>query len=307
MPAVQEMAATLNAFSILQGAGEQPQASSQKKKKNRSKKKGGAGSNNQAAVQDPVPEQLAEEVVRSTPEPEVAVEDGFQLAGAILRQLQRMQHRAPVEPVCLCCEGSAPLRALGLYRWTHHLCTKTCNPACPARQPPVSGFNRQCRGDHGRCPKPGGCFALQWVVLGLSLKRATQPACRLSCTLAGLILSAYQPAGQPSPRHSTCVQGQHSPHGVQLQALRCSSTLSRLGRTSFSSTTLAIPALILTLVSALQATASIPSSMLPQLEGGQAGHRAGSLSCRPGWQAGPHHAMLPCRPPPCTAGKMSQL
>ena len=84
MPAVQDMAATLNAFSILQGAGEKPQASSQKKKKNRGKKKGGAGSNNQAAVQDPVPEQLAEETVRSTPEAEVAVEDGFQLAGVIL-------------------------------------------------------------------------------------------------------------------------------------------------------------------------------------------------------------------------------
>ena len=79
------MAATLNAFSILQGAGEQPQASSQKKKKNRSKKKGGAGSDNQAAVQDPLPEQLAEDTVCSPPEPEVAEEDGFQLAGAILR------------------------------------------------------------------------------------------------------------------------------------------------------------------------------------------------------------------------------
>lgn len=81
------MAATLNAFSILQGAGEQPQASSQKKKKNRSKKKGGAGSDNQAVVQDPVPEHLTEETVRPTPEPEVAVEDGFQLAGVILRDV----------------------------------------------------------------------------------------------------------------------------------------------------------------------------------------------------------------------------
>ena len=88
VPAVQDMAATLNAFSILQGAGEQPQASSQKKKKNRSKKKGGAGSNDQAAVQDPVPEQSAEEAVRSTPEPAEAVEDGFQLAGVILRDFR---------------------------------------------------------------------------------------------------------------------------------------------------------------------------------------------------------------------------
>ena len=89
------MAATLNAFSILQGAGEQPQASSQKRKKNRSKKKGGAGSNNQATVQDPVPEQLAEETVRSTPEPDVAVEDGFQLAGGILHIYHCIRQKTP--------------------------------------------------------------------------------------------------------------------------------------------------------------------------------------------------------------------
>ena len=99
---------------------------------------------------------------------------------------------------------------------------------------------------------------------------------------ASVMLSVYKPAGQPAPCHSTCVHGQHSQHVVQLQSQVQQQALPlQLGPLPAGSSWQPQP-LNLTLVSALQATASMLPSMLPQLQGMQVSAVAGFLSCRPG-------------------------
>ena len=205
-------------------------------------------------------------------------------------------------------------------------------------------------------PQNQSCSASCCADSALSLEKATQPARRLGCLLAGLsdcvslqvgwltlalslhlCATAAQPAWRPAAI-SGAAAGPPSPAGPlpagpgwQPQPSSCH-------------------------MSALQATASMLPSMLPQLQGGQVpahragsfpatrlasqppswhaalqatsqhrcqddtaqhaapasrragpGHRAGSFTCRPGWQAGPHDGTLPCRLPLSAAGKMSQL